>query len=324
MYNVMTFNMSDGFAEALVRGLRKGILSEQTYMALRNCASIKDVHAAFAGTDYEDYVKSLKEEDTSTFKNDLKKKLAGEIDYLQQVSGPELQKFIQIIRHRYMIDNVITIIECNKNGSREDVIRNRMEDLGYLPEIEGLLKMKMNKIDEIYEDVLMDTEVGCYFFSFLQETMEKTENKHISQAQSAVEKLKPERIKNSLKKIWLENFYLYCQSQESITREIMMGLLEFEADCQAIQVVYNSLAFDHASQEEERKKMIPFFGKLFPIATGQMAKANSFEALKEALIGYPEYYNLVKDAPDPKKLEEFDLQSGSKTLGKTITIILLR
>lgn len=316
MNNIITFNMNDGYAESVVRGLRKGILSEQTYMALRSCTSLKDVNAAFAGTDYEEFVKSLKEEDTATFKNDLKKKLAHEIDYLQQVSGPELQKFIQLIRHRYMIDNVITIIECNKNGSREDVIRNRMEDLGYLPEIEGLLKMKMQKIDEIYEDVLMDTEVGCYFFSFLEEQTQKSENKHISVVQNALVDLKPEKIKNSLKKIWLENFYLYCQSQEDITREIMMSLLEFEADCQAIQVVYNSMAFDSSSQEPERKKMMPFFGKLYPVATDQMAKANSFEALKEALVNYPEYFNLIRDAPDPKKLEEFDLQSGAKTLGK--------
>jgi V-type H+-transporting ATPase subunit d len=316
MYNIMTFNMNDGYAEALLRGLRKGIFSEQNYMALRSCTNIKDVNAAFAGTDYEDFVKNLKEEDTAKFKNDLKKKLAHEIDYLQQVSGPELQKFIQLIRHRYMIDNVITIIECNKTGSREDVIRNRMDDLGYLPEIEGLLKMKMQKIDEIYEDVLMDTEVGCYFFSFLEEQTQVHDSKHISSAQTALQLLKPEKIKNSLKKIWLENFYLYCQSQESMTRGIMMGILEFEADCQAIQVVYNSLIYDTSTQEAERKKMIPCFGKLYPVATEQMVKANSFDALKEALANYPEYFNLIKDAPDPKKLEEFDLQSGLKTLGK--------
>ena len=93
-----------------------------------------------------------------------------------------------------------------------------------------------------------------------------------------------------------------------------MNLLEFEADCQAIQVVYNSLAFDNSNQEDERRKMIPFFGKLYPLSTGNMIKANTFDMLKDALAPYPEYFNLVRDAPDPKKLDEFDLQSGLKTL----------
>ena len=314
MYNICTFNMNDGYAEALLRGLRKGILSEQNYMSLRTCVSLKDVKAAFAGTDYEDFIKNFREDDITSLKSELKKKLANEIEYVQQVSGPELQKFIQLVRHRYMIDNVITIIECNKSGTRDDVTRSRMEDLGHLPEIEGLLKMKMQKIDEIYEDVLMDTEVGSYFFFFLDKETKNSENKQISIVQNALQDLKPEKIKNSLKKIWLENFYLYCQSLEGITRELMMNLLEFEADCQAIQVVYNSLAFDNSNQEDERRKMIPFFGKLYPLSTGNMIKANTFDMLKDALAPYPEYFNLVRDAPDPKKLDEFDLQSGLKTL----------
>ncbi len=314
MFNVCTFNMHDGYAEALLRGLRKGILAEQNYMALRTCTSLKDVKAAFAGTDYEDFLKDFKEDDITTLKSELKRKLANEVEYLQQVSGPELQKFIQLIRHRYMIDNVITIIECNKTGTRDDVTRSRMEDLGHLPEIEGLLKMKMQKIDEIYEDVLMDTEVGSYFFAFLDKELKNSENKQISIVQNALQDLKPEKIKNSLKKFWLENFYLYCQGLEDMSRDIMMNLLEFEADCQAIQVVYNSLVFDHQNQEDERKKMIPFFGKMYPIVTSQLIKANTFDMLKDALLIYPEYYNLVKDAPDPKKLDEFDLQSGLKTL----------
>ena len=39
----------------------------------------------------------------------LKKKLADEIDSVQSVAGPDLDKFIEMIRHKYMIDNVINI-----------------------------------------------------------------------------------------------------------------------------------------------------------------------------------------------------------------------
>ena len=319
MSNLVFFNMQDGYAESLLRSLRKGILSDQNYISLRTCNSIKDVKAAFAGTDYEEFLKEYNDDDTTTLKSILKRKLSDEVEYLQLVSGPQLQKFIQIIRHKYMIDNVITIIECNKNGSRDDVTKSRMEPLGYLPEIDGLLKMKMQKLDEIYEDVLMDTEVGCYFFAFLEKELKASDNKQISVVQNVLQDLKPEKIKNYLKKLWLENFYLFVQDLDSITKEIMMDLLEFEADCQAIQVVYNSLSYDFSSsQEEDRKKVIPFFGKLYPTITNQMVKASSIEMLRDALSPFPEYLNLVKDAPDPKKLEEFDLQSGIKTIGKFI------
>lgn len=64
----------------------------------------------------------------------------------------------------------------------------------------------------------------------------------------------------------------------------MMDLLNFEADCQAIQVVYNSLTMDfNSSQEEERRKVIPFFWKLYPTITNQLVKCNSLEMLKDAL-----------------------------------------
>ena len=64
----------------------------------------------------------------------------------------------------------------------------------------------------------------------------------------------------------------------------MEDLLKFEADCQAIQIVYNSLDHDaHQFQEEKRRKVIPYFGYLYPDITNQMIKATSFEMLKETL-----------------------------------------
>jgi V-type H+-transporting ATPase subunit d len=213
-------------------------------------------------TDYQDFIKEYNEQDTTSLKILLKRKLADEIDYIQTVSGPDLQKFIQMIRHKYMIDNVINIIEGSKNRTAKEIIQARSEPLGYLPEISGLVNLDVRKIDELYEDVLIDTEVGYYFSTFLDEVLLNSDIKQISTINNYLQELKPEKIKNYLKKIWLEHFYLFCQTLNPTTREIMDDLLKFEADCQAIQIVYNSLAYDfNAFQEEERKKVIPFFGK---------------------------------------------------------------
>jgi V-type H+-transporting ATPase subunit d len=212
-------------------------------------------------TDYTDWIMNFNETDTTSLKLCLKKKLADEIEYIQTVAGPDLQKFIQMIRHKYMIDNVINIIEGSKNKTAKEIIQTRSEPLGYLPEISGLINLDVRKIDELYEDVLIDTEVGYYFSTFLEEVIMNSDVKQISTINNYLQELKPEKIKNYLKKIWLEHFYFFCLSLNSTTKEMMEDLLKFEADCQAIQIVYNSLAYDYNQfQEEERKKLIPFFG----------------------------------------------------------------
>ena len=314
MADLVFFNVDDGYTEALLRGFRKSILGEQQYTALRNTTNLKDFKSVLIDTDYSDYVKDYNETDTSALKMLLKKKLADEIDQVQSVAGPELDKFIEMIRHKYMIDNVINIIEGIKNKTDKNVIESRNEPLGYLKEISGLLKLDYKKIEDLYEDVLIDTEVGVYFSKFLEEVLASSDNKNVATINNYLQALKPEEIKNYLKKIWLEYFYHFCKTLNPTTIEMMEDLLKYEADCQTIQIVYNSLAYNNEFQEEERKKVIPYFGFLYPETTTQLIKCNSLEQLKQILQPFPNYYELVKEIPDPKKLDEFGLQSGLKTL----------
>ena len=314
MADLVFFSVDDGYTEALLRGFRKSILGEQQYAALRNTSNLKDFKSVLIDTDYSDYVKDYTETDTSALKMLLKKKLADEIDQVQSVAGPELDKFIEMIRHKYMIDNVINIIEGIKNKTDKNVIESRNEPLGYLKEISGLLKLDYKKIEDLYEDVLIDTEVGVYFSKFLEEVLSASDNKNVATINNFLQALKPEEIKNYLKKIWLEYFYHFCKTLNPTTAEIMEDLLKYEADCQTIQIVYNSLAYNNQFQEEERKKVIPYFGFLYPETTTQLIKCNSLEQLKQILQPFPDYYELVKEIPDPKKLDEFGLQSGLKTL----------
>ena len=314
MADLVFFNADDGYSEALLRGFRKGILGEQQYTALRNTTNLKDFKAVLLDTDYSDYIKECNETDISSLKMLLKKKLADEIDSVQSVAGPDLDKFIEMIRHKYMIDNVINIIEGIKNKTDKNIIESRNEPLGYLKEISGLLKLDFKKIDDLYEDVLIDTEVGVYFSKFLQEVLASSDVKNVTTINNFLQDLKPEQIKNYLKKIWLEYFYNFCKTLNPTTSEIMEDLLKFEADCQAIQIVYNSLAYHSQFQEEERKKVMPYFGVLYPEITNELIKCNSLEDLKARLQPFPEYYELVREVPNPQKADEFALQTGLKTL----------
>ena len=160
MSDLVFFNVDDGYSEALLRGFRKSILGEQQYTALRNTTNLKDFKSVLIDTDYSDYVKEYNETDTSALKMLLKKKLADEIDQVQSVAGPDLDKFIEMIRHKYMIDNVINIIEGIKNKTDKNVIESRNEPLGYLKEISGLLKLdykKELKLETFYGDLISDT-----------------------------------------------------------------------------------------------------------------------------------------------------------------------
>jgi V-type H+-transporting ATPase subunit d len=314
MSDLIFFNVDDGYSEALLRGFRKSILGEQQYTALRNTTNLKDFKSVLIDTDYSDYVKDYTETDTSALKMLLKKKLADEIDQVQSVAGPDLDKFIEMIRHKYMIDNVINIIEGIKNKTDKNVIEARNEPLGYLKEISGLLKLDYKKIEDLYEDVLIDTEVGVYFSKFLEEVLAMSDSKNVATINNFLQSLKPEEIKNYLKKIWLEYFYHFCKTLNPTTSEIMEDLLKYEADCQTIQIVYNSLAYNNQFQEEERKKVIPYFGFLYPETTTQLIKCNSLENLRQILQPFPDYYELVREIPDPKKVDEFGLQTGLKTL----------
>ena len=314
MADLVFFNADDGYSEALLRGFRKGILGEQQYTALRNTTNLKDFKAVLLDTDYSDYIKECNETDISSLKMLLKKKLADEIDSVQSVAGPDLDKFIEMIRHKYMIDNVINIIEGIKNKTDKNIIESRNEPMGYLKEISGLLKLDFKKIDDLYEDVLIDTEVGVYFSKFLQEVLASSDVKNVTTINNFLQDLKPEQIKNYLKKIWLEYFYNFCKTLNPTTSEIMEDLLKFEADCQAIQIVYNYLAYHGQFQEEERKKVIPYFGVLYPEITNELIKCNSLEDLKARLQPFPSYYELVREVPNPQKADEFALQTGLKTL----------
>jgi V-type H+-transporting ATPase subunit d len=264
MTDLLLFNVEDGFAESMVRGFRKGFITENQYTLLKGCRDLKEFKNVLLETDYSECIKEFNEQDITSLKNMLKEKLATEIDYLQSNCGSDLQNFIQIMRHSYMIDNVISIIECSKDRKSKDIAASRLEPLGYLPEITGLIKLDdVRKIEDLYDDVLIDTEVGFYFSQLIMDSLENRSDKSEKNVQAILQEFQdksPGFIRDALKKIWLEYFYRYVQTLPDPTRTMMEELLSFEADCQAIQIIYNSIPYETQTREGERQKSLPKFG----------------------------------------------------------------
>ncbi len=95
----------------------------------------------------------------------------------------------------------------------------------------------------LYRDVLIDTPVGVYFMRFLEESLEGMgENRTMNDIQALFRDMKPEFIRTSLKRMWLEDLNQFVSKNLSGESQLLMhDLVNFEADMKTIQVVYNSL-----------------------------------------------------------------------------------
>lgn len=155
-----------------------------------------------------------------------------------------LVEFIDRLSVKYQIDNVVNYIEGVKNKVDTKLLESNADPLGYYPELSNVKVLEGDDYSGLYRDVLIDTPVGPYFMSFLEEEMvrEGGESRTMTEVQNIFKDMKPEYIRTSLKKLWLEDFYEFCERELNPTSWAMMqDLLKFEADFKTIQVIYNSI-----------------------------------------------------------------------------------
>jgi V-type H+-transporting ATPase subunit d len=75
----------------------------------------------------------------------------------------------------------------------------------------------------LYRDVLIDTPVGVYFMRFLEESFEGMgENRTMNDIQALFREMKPEFIRTSLKRMWLEDMMAFVNDRfGGETKEIL-------------------------------------------------------------------------------------------------------
>ena len=111
-----------------------------------------------------------------------------------------------------MIDNVVNMIEGLKNKIDIEVLLSNIDPLGWFPEIKNIKVLEGDDYANLYRDVLIDTPIGVYFMKFLDESIENMhENRTMNDIQNLFKEMKPEYIRTSLKKMWLEDFYRYSE-----------------------------------------------------------------------------------------------------------------
>jgi V-type H+-transporting ATPase subunit d len=96
-----------------------------------------------------------------------------------------------------------------------------------------------------------------------------------------------EIIRNTVYKAYLEDFYNYASTIGSTTAEVMHSILAFEADRRTINITINS--FDTELTKEQRAKLFPAIGRLFPAGNNVLAKADDIDQVRQVCENVGEY-----------------------------------
>lgn len=317
---LLTFNVDDGYTEALIRGLRQSFIRKEEYDALKDCASLGDAKMLLEETDYLPFLQNEPSPcQPNVIRARMKEKLAKEFEHMKTNAAPSLYNFLDKISHKYMIDNVVNMIEIIKN---KDINRKRQaqpDPLGYFRGIEGILRFESDDIAELYQIVLIDTPVGDYFQRLLEDIIKAgaMQNRSLEDVHRQLAEITPEVLRISLKKMWLEDLYDLCRGLNGISKDILEDLIKFEADCMTIQIIYNSISNEElnkpAARETDRKALCPNVGHLYPGYEAQLSKAFDITTLRAAVESFPLYIEMLRNVADPANEEEMN-DPSRKTL----------
>ncbi|MCJ1312384.1 H(+)-transporting V0 sector ATPase subunit d [Agyrium rufum] len=276
------YNVNGGFVEGIVRGYRNNLLTSQNYGNLTQCETVDDIKTQL-GPAYGDFLASLPPNpSTSSLANKTTDKLVAEFRYLQGQATGSLTKFMEYLTYGYMIDNVALLITGTLHERDTRELLERCHPLGWF-ETMPVLCVATN-IEELYNTVLIETPLAPYFKGSL--------------SHQDLDELNIEIVRNTLYKNYLEDFHRLVNEDPEMrgtpTAEVMSEVLEFEADRRAINITLNSFGTELSKQD--RKKMYPEFGKLYPEGTLMLSRADDIEGVGLAVSGvhdYKTYFDIV-------------------------------
>jgi len=276
---LLTFNVDDGYPEAITRGYRGGILSPADYANLCQAEVLDDMKLHLATTDYGDFLANEPSPlHTTTIAEKCTEQLVLEFDYLRAHSVEPLSTFLDYITYGYMIDNIVLLITGTLHERDLHELVEKCHPLGIFDTMNSLVSA--TNVADLYNNVLVDTPLAPYF-------------KECYQKEEDLNEENIEIIRNTLYKAYLEDFYRYCLRLGGITAEVMGDLLKFEADRRTINITINS--FGTELTKEKREQLYPNFGLLFPEGTSRLAKADDIEQVRAVIDILGDYSHLFED-----------------------------
>ncbi|XP_064103697.1 V-type proton ATPase subunit d 1 [Macrobrachium rosenbergii] len=284
------FNIDCGYLEGLVRGFKNGILKQTDYLNLVQCETLDDLKLHLQSTDYGNFLANEASPlQVSVIDDKLRDKLVTEFQHLRTHAVEPLATFLDYITYGYMIDNIVLLITGALHQRPISELMPKCHPLGTFEQIEAINVASTSS--ELYNAVLVDTPLADFFGECISE--------------QDLDELNIEIIRNTLYKAYLESFYSYCKSLGGTTAEVMCEILAFEADRRAFIITLNS--FGTELTNEDRKKLYPQCGKLYPDGLAALARADDPENVKQVAEFYTEYRALFEGAgnnPGEKTLED--------------------
>jgi V-type H+-transporting ATPase subunit d len=297
--NMSTFNMLHGFVEALVRGYRSGFLTDTDYHHLTQCDALEDVKMNLQETDYDTFLNAEATITPAIIENRALKKLVNEFFYFRANAVEPLAQFMDYITYEYMIENVMLLLRGTLSGRNVNDLISQCHPLGMFKEstMRNIPSFEANPrgYADLYETVLVDTPVGPYFQTYLEQSSASISA--ASEVRNVLEEVQIEILKNSLMKLYLEDFYAFCEKLGGETAEVMCGLLRARADRAAINITLNSFGTplnDATMRDTERKKLYPSIGELYPAGTELLSKADDDVKLGQAVSSFPQYHAIFE------------------------------
>lgn len=280
-----TFNIDYGLEEGLCRGFRSGFITIAQYSALmdfkeskssENQTNLADLRDALSETHYGRFLADFSGDlQSSDIRDKMQEKLASEFEYLRCLAGPKLLKFLDFITYEFMIENLVTILRSSLLGRKDfAAIVAGCHPLGRFDEnTERSIMAFENSPEgyhELYRTVLVETPIGKYFQRFLIETKKDARKMKSDEGRRLVMEETPVILENWLMKLYLEDFYAYCQTLGGETAAMMLPILEARADKFAVSVTLNSFGTDLAKPAylHDRADLYPSFGRLYAHGAG--------------------------------------------------------
>ncbi|KAF8798940.1 ATPase, V0 complex, subunit D [Phlegmacium glaucopus] len=275
----LLFNVDNGFMEAIVRGYKAGILSQNQYASLAQCETLEDFRTQLSATDYGNFLANeALPISTSTISDKATQILVEQFNYLRNNAVQPLAKFLEYITYAYMIDNVVLLITGTLHERDTHELLERCHPLGVFDTMPALCVA--TNVEELYQSVLVETPLAPYFRGCL--------------SAADLDELNIELIRNTVYKAYLEDFYNFCTTLGSPTSDVMHRILAFEADRRTVNITINS--FGTELSKESRAKLFPAIGRLWPEGNNQLAKADDMDQVRQACESVSEYRSFFADS----------------------------
>ncbi|OAX44297.1 ATPase V0 complex subunit D [Rhizopogon vinicolor AM-OR11-026] len=267
------FNVNCGFLEGIVRGYKSGTLTQAHYASLTQCETLEDFKTQLSATDYGNFLANEPSPlSTATITDKATQILVDQFNFLRSNAVEPLSKFLDYITYAYMIDNVVLLITGTLHERDTHELLERCHPLGIFDTMPALCVA--TNVEELYQSVLVETPLAPYFRDCL--------------SAADLDDLNIEIIRNTVYKAYLEDFYNYVSTLGSPTADVMHNILGFEADRRTINITINS--FDTAElSKEQRAKLFPAIGRLFPAGNNILAKADDIDQVRQVCENVGEY-----------------------------------